>query len=291
MFAIIVAIVLRSVSSHGPISALSGWFNSQWSVKPSLLLIIEHIVLIWHFDYNSLDMVIWTLVHETRICLIFPFLVWWVQRTPTLATLISCISITYISLFSIHIHFIQNNILAHDIIETVSYIPLFVMGIVLAQNQNELIKWYSSLSASTRGVLVLTALLVYPHACYFIIQPALLRGALYYPLAIFSISIFILTALSPGMGARFLGHPSLIFLGRISYSFYLFHAILLLTIFHILQGKVSISSGIVLSVLLSIIVATISYRFIEKPSMRLGRLLAAKAGMYLLLKKPQSWIG
>jgi peptidoglycan/LPS O-acetylase OafA/YrhL len=97
-----------------------------------------------------------------------------------------------------------------------------------------------------------------------------------------------LAAFGPGnavVGA--LSHPVLRFFGRISYSLYLWHAITLTVLWHSPRPfTVLIASGVpqpalaLLSSLLALMVATplawLSYRFVERPGVALGKALLAK---------------
>ena len=73
---------------------------------------------------------------------------------------------------------------------------------------------------------------------------------------------------------RVLHWPPIHFLGQISYSLYLWHYVVLLYCVHLLYGKVSLWAILCLIFILSISVSWLSYRFIEVPSMNLGRRLS-----------------
>ena len=65
-------------------------------------------------------------------------------------------------------------------------------------------------------------------------------------------------------------------LGRVSYSLYLTHTVVLLSLVHALHGIVG-HEWIVLAVLpLSLVVAGLYWRAVENPSMKLGRYLARR---------------
>jgi peptidoglycan/LPS O-acetylase OafA/YrhL len=64
-------------------------------------------------------------------------------------------------------------------------------------------------------------------------------------------------------------------LGRISYSLYLLHAIVLNVCFHVLYPSWSFSMIFLPYVLATLILATLMYKFVEKPSIQLGGWLTA----------------
>jgi peptidoglycan/LPS O-acetylase OafA/YrhL len=68
------------------------------------------------------------------------------------------------------------------------------------------------------------------------------------------------------------------FLGRISYSLYLIHAPLVLGILRITRGNISDSYVIMMSVLISVGTATLIYKFVEEPSIRLSQIVGRGSG-------------
>ena len=66
----------------------------------------------------------------------------------------------------------------------------------------------------------------------------------------------------------------LVFLGRISYSLYLFHLIVILALVNGLYGHAPLMFILFLAGALSIVTAWCAYRFVEVPAMNLGRRLS-----------------
>ncbi len=65
-------------------------------------------------------------------------------------------------------------------------------------------------------------------------------------------------------------------LGRVSYSLYLTHLVLLATLFHLFYGKVNQYILALVVIFGSLLLAQIFYMFVEEPSIRLGRWLTRK---------------
>ena len=70
--AILIAILCQTTMSEYGISHLSEWFNRSWTIESSLSLIVQHILLVGKYNTDAYNGVIWSLVHEMRISIIFP---------------------------------------------------------------------------------------------------------------------------------------------------------------------------------------------------------------------------
>ena len=57
------------ISEYG-ISYLSEWFNRSWTIESSQL----NILLVGKYNTDAYNGVIWSLVHEMRISIIFPLI-------------------------------------------------------------------------------------------------------------------------------------------------------------------------------------------------------------------------
>lgn len=63
------------------IKELSLWFNSFWKSSPNFNLVLEHIFFIGNIHSDAVNPVIWSLIHELRISIIFPFIIMFVKRS------------------------------------------------------------------------------------------------------------------------------------------------------------------------------------------------------------------
>ncbi len=64
------------------------------------------------------------------------------------------------------------------------------------------------------------------------------------------------------------------FLGKISYSLYLYHSIVMLTLIHLLYGYLNIYMILILSIVGSLLVAFLAQYFVERNSIKLGKNLS-----------------
>lgn len=89
-------------------------------------------------------------------------------------------------------------------------------------------------------------------------------------------SLFIIIALSSESFSSFLNLKPILFLGKISYSLYLYHTIILFSLIYTFNDVLPIYIILLSTIVISVIVASIAYYLVEKPSMKLGRKLKNK---------------
>ncbi|WP_366414854.1 acyltransferase family protein [Paenibacillus sp. GP183] len=93
IFSIIFSMVLMGLVSRMGIPDLSTWFNSIWVTPPLLQSIINHIVLLGQFEAISFNPVIWSMIHEMRISILFPFIMYFVIKNNWKKNLVMTLSI------------------------------------------------------------------------------------------------------------------------------------------------------------------------------------------------------
>jgi peptidoglycan/LPS O-acetylase OafA/YrhL len=92
----------------------------------------------------------------------------------------------------------------------------------------------------------------------------------------FAVSGLIACSIGIAPLARYLQKPPLAFLGKISYSLYLLHVIVLLSVIHFAGVRFGATVSLILTAVLIVPVSYMSYVFLERPGIRLGRLLARR---------------
>ena len=259
--------------SRGHIPELSQWFQYSWTTPVTLKIIKHHAILIRSFDTSPYNNPIWSLVHEMRISIVFPLLALWVARQRW-----------FISVAGVLVLFVGGWIISQkttgfsnaeawdSIGTTVHYASLFILGAILAKYRR---MFSARIEVMPRwGVVSLTIvfLLLYSWDRY---TPHARMGTLLHlyelPSAVGAGALIILAASSSWLLA-----PGLIWLGRISYSLYLWHLPVMLAIVHVGFGHAPVGLLLAVSVLSSLIVATLMHSLVEVPAISLGRRLCAK---------------
>jgi peptidoglycan/LPS O-acetylase OafA/YrhL len=250
------------------------WINLSWREPVSARLVLGHLLMfVTAGVYNSLDSPMWTLVHELRISLIFPLLAAASIARPRLAF---GGSLAVFAVFSVH-HFttLLGTLIQADLwrdilmsfIQTARYVVFFVLGILIAAEYSTLEDW---LRRRPRAPLVLWPLafllLAIPYAAGYL-EICYAAGAF----------LLIALCLHSETAKRLLRHDSLLWLGRVSYSLYLSHLAVLLTMAHLLYRRLPMWGIVMLFVPSALIVAEVINRLIELPSSELGKKIAAAA--------------
>ena len=272
---VIFSIGMSRLFYGGEIEGLSSWFNRVWTMKPSVLLVIEHVFLISSFRNNVFVPVLWSLVHEMRISIIFPVVMLGILRFNWKINLGFAACMTTLSMV---LTFIFHRVLDYrsDYWLTVHYISMFIFGALLAKHKGELIDGYRRLARWVRISFLLIGML-----CY--VFPWLIRGISSFSLLFFDdwivsagVAVFVISSLGSSKVSQLLVLRPVIFLGLTSYSVYLLHTVVLLSLTHLFYGAISLWVIWILAFTATVFLAWLSYKFVEIPSMHIGRRLAEK---------------
>lgn len=262
----------------GEIRHASNWFNYSWSKDLSFQVIADHFLLIGTFASN-IDNVVWSLVHEMRISIIFPFLMYFIIKYNWKVGLLFAFSLSFISVFYFNL---TNPVDSYstEVYKTIHYTAMFIIGSLLAKHRNNLTVKVGLLSRRNKIILFGTGLFF-----YYYVRPSYVLGAIvplpgYTKMVIdnwfltLGACVIIVFALSSGKFSLFLRNRIVNFLGKISYSLYLIHLPIILVMVHLLSEKLPLWLICILSVPLVIFGSNLMYRYIEEPSIKIGRTLA-----------------
>lgn len=262
--AILVAASMALLIKPKQIPELSPWFNEWWQTPVSSTMVVRHLLMTgrnWDFQ---LDSVAWSLVYELRISLIFPILCWATRRWPVVvlfASLLLNLACSAALGCGLRCQPFGASSNAETVLMTLYFVPHFVAGIICAQHS-------SSIKQTIKTV---------PSAVLALISVVLL-AQLKQDWSLFAGSVVIVASAAAGrFDAALLCRPAL-WLGRISYSLYLTHMIVLLTLGHLLNGKLPIVVIDIVIVVVAMPVAEVFYRLIEKRAIiSARRVMAAPA--------------
>lgn len=274
--AVALAIACAAIFGGERLPGLSQWANARWQDGFGAGVLIGHATLVGSFDNARYDPVLWSLVHEMRISLVFPLLVLAVvvlgatrSLAGALAVLIAGLALNKAGVRLGH---------PSDYFSTLYYVVCFVAGILLAQHRHAVVARFARLTSVARAALLIAGVLLYTYPSW--MDPAWLPHAHRHHVDdILAVTlggcVFLAWALGSEPLAHFLRGRLPQFLGRISYSLYLVHAIVLLALAHALQGTMPIGAIIALMWIVAVPLAALSQRWVELPAIGLGKRLAA----------------
>jgi peptidoglycan/LPS O-acetylase OafA/YrhL len=157
---------------------------------------------------------------------------------------------------------------------------MFVAGALLAQNRDWLKEKFLRLKPPGKYAVFGLTWLVYTNGCWLTHcghSPGLQKFfSSQLPrdfMVTAAVAAFIIMALGSGKISRILLLKPLHYLGKISYSFYLYHAICLIALLHLFSSTLPFMLIIGMVVLTSFAMAALSYHWVEIPFIRLGKYL------------------
>lgn len=273
-FSILLSYWLFLLIPAAEIPFYGAWFNNNLPHgEISLPLLYHHLLMIGDIDSVRLNNVVWSLIYELRISLVFPFLMALVYRLHAYAAislaLVVCLVVDatlWLLGYRADSLFYSYSPLTAALL-TVHFSTFFVLGCVIARHRSSIIRTVEGSSGRLKFIVMALA------------TAALLPAGKWLadlPLGLLA-SVYIVLALGGGKQTRaVLESKPLELLGRISFSLYLLHVPLLQLAVRIWPGHpmpVALVPFIVPA--LSLGVAVIAYRVIEAPSNRIGRRVAA----------------
>ncbi|MGN5648391.1 acyltransferase family protein [Bacillus sp. Brlt_9] len=273
--AILIAILCQTTMSEYGISHLSEWFNRSWTIESSLSLIVQHILLVGKYNTDAYNGVIWSLVHEMRISMIFPLVLMVCLRKTLRGSLLSLFSFSICSVVILLLFHSSLTLTSYAL--TLHYTVLFLLGALVAKYKKNVIVFYSNRTKNEKIAWFLFAILLYMYEGL-IGEIKLLNNFIFrdYVVAI-SACLFVILSLSVSTLSSLLRNKYLLYLGKISYSLYLYHIISLFSLIYMLHEILPLPIILIFSLVFSFILAMLSYIFVEKFAFRVGKYVTKQA--------------
>ncbi|WP_250480657.1 acyltransferase [Caballeronia sp. GAOx1] len=277
LIAVLAAYTAYCLLYRSNLSWTGEWVNQAWHAGIDRHDLLDHLYFVIPFSNSTLDPVLWSLVYEMRISLIFPILVVVVFATPVWFSiaLSMCFSLAAFGYY----HHLQRTLLDASIqgewMPTIHYMSMFVLGALIARYREAISSKLGAYSARTLFGALLICLALYVlvgsitrHS----ISNDVLRSFADDWIILPAVTGILVLAIALRPFAAFLTARPLIFLGEISFSLYLLHCIVLLGVLHYF-GETYQGMSLIIAAVLILPVSIAGYYAVEKPSIRLGRYL------------------
>jgi len=249
-----------------PIPELGDWFNHVlWNEPVTFSLVVRHILMTGVQADTSLVNVLWSLVIELRISLIFPIL-YFLVKGRTKSAFVAAIAMQFLFRYLTKqsgnfVPFFNKSWM--EVFENIGYyIPFFIAGIVARENIDVIKGFVARLPKIVVFLILIGAL-------------KLEESGEDMQIGLGAFLIICICVCAPYISNALSVRP-IEWLGRVSYSLYLMHLTVLATFFHLFYGKINNLQISILVVFGSLVLAHIMYRLVEEPSIELGRWLTRK---------------
>jgi len=242
----------------------SDWYKSLRSSHIDLWNVLAHIVMVGEFYVNSINFVVWSLVHEMRLSLVFPIIYIglvsgrrdWVLGSSVVLAVLCLALMKHFGIGSAKYSFIASGV----------YQLFFVIGGYISVREDQMKAVYRNIHWSLKVAIFALGIFAFSGGLGMLILSGLVGG-----------TIIVLFAVCSEYFEKFLSAGPIQFLGKISYSLYLYHGIILIAFVNTTALYLNLYVQSVFVVAASIIVAVLSERYVEAPSNQLGRRLATLA--------------
>jgi peptidoglycan/LPS O-acetylase OafA/YrhL len=262
----VISHIVAELAVYHPIAGASSWFSAYWH-RPSGLSDLISAALMGYGPQLNLNPALWSLICEMRISVVFPVIIWLMRRTGSWLLPVTT-AFSAICKLVAQQHSTWGP--AADLwMTTGAQVWLFVLGAELARRTPLIIEAMKSMPPIvttfifTSGLSMLIARWITP-----------LPLPISYFLSGLGAATLIAGAVALRSVAQTLSSAPSQFLGRCSYSLYLFHFPVLAALAYALTPHLPLWFALTLTPPVAVAVARLSFAVIERPCMRHGRFLA-----------------
>lgn len=252
LYPLYLLVIAASIAAY---SILLGDPHVNWSAGLSYASMVSA-------NTPGVDGVVWSLAHEMRLSILFPVLMIPIVKFPSRWVLMASLGLVAAGFW---MGDTPSSVLP---IATVYFAFFFVLGAVVAKHMDRLVALVRALNVRRAALLLSAAFVVYGAMPFTGIALPIQEAAV--GIAVIGL---ILLALGRPAVSRFLMHPALRFLGRISYSYYLLHSVVLTHVADALYGHVPNVAIVIVGIGASIALAWVAYRWVEAPSIQFSQYL------------------
>ena len=272
------ASVLLALAAYYLVSGVVEWDKGWMNVpKPefSFQSLINHALMIGQFNTSEINPPIWSIVHEMRISIAFPLIYLLVSRFGGAA--VACFYTMSAWIGWAMLGNVQLSALQGDAIQTLHYSTFFAVGAFIALRQEFFSRMFKKIVGLPRAALWIVALMLY---AYPFDNPWNLGYRAFGDLATgvgSALIVGLVLTMSSNVLVRFGGY-----LGKISYSLYLNHILVLNLSLLFLYRSFGATVVWVATIVGAVILSSVMHRVVEVPAISASRFLRKK----ILFRQP-----
>lgn len=238
------------------------WLNPNVPNVISGQEVAQHLLMVGQFNTFKINGVVWSLVHEMRMSIAFPLLYWGLRRHQWAPVFALSVALAALAAQFERPAYVPTELSSWW--RTLYYQVYFVMGAALARHAPAVRRIYGRIPEYGKWAVAVIALVLYSNMLHVVGKASIFAGA----------ALVMVMALSSTRARVFLATPSLQVLGRISFSLYLLHRLVLITTANLAYPGWSLAVITAVAFPLALLAAYLSHRFVEVPANLLGRSLA-----------------
>ncbi len=250
-----------------PIEGASVFFNIPWRLDWSLGDLLCTLSLVGDANTWIFNNPTWTLLFEMRYALVFPILyamLKWRNFTYFILLAISALALYMSRDMVFEDLFYAVDFKASNLFNTLTFMTSFVTGMLLAFNRERLSAHYLSLGCAGRWCYLIVAITLAVTPLWGRVWIAAeLYGIISKILIVWGVAMWMVILLNNKLYAKFFAQPALIRLGRSSFSLYMWHMPIFTLLYMLLHEHLGVVWIVVLSIVTSVAVAQLSFRYIE----------------------------
>ncbi|MBO9659509.1 MAG: acyltransferase, partial [Chitinophagaceae bacterium] len=261
-----------SIFIYSDTKGFSDWFNKIWSEPVSGAEWVR-LLSMGQATYHNLVTSLWTLPIEVKISLALPFIILMLKRMNVAGcflVLFGSAALYYTGRFL----GLENSYPGFNVLY---YLPFFVMGSIAYRYRHNCVQLINRLDKKWILAGSFAAILLYTFKWNQVLFPGQLKSyAARLPtdyLAAIAAVFFILLSISQ-KAPRFLENKYLIHLGRISFSLYLIHPVVMGVLGHLIGTALPFPVLILIIIITSLALSVPFFNLIEQPLQLLGRRLS-----------------
>lgn len=278
--------IFMLLSDYRNISSLTETFNARWDHPVTFKAFFSYIFMLG-YDMTNINGVTWSLVHEMRISIIFPLIIYIVKRLNLFKSFICGAGVSLI-LYVLIRSFLKNfqgeltPVFITSLSDTFYYCTFFVFGAILAKYTKNIKSFLQPQKLPVKLLLLFLSLLLINFEWtfnslykYITKYSSVIRSSLAGEWIIaLGVLILFTAVLSSAKLDWLLSRRFPMWLGKMSYSLYLVHVLVIMLSARYLSLLIPLKAAVLLPIILVLPVAWLSYKYIELPSMNLGKRLA-----------------